>query len=123
MVGMKIEADSYAAIKAIRWNAEGLAPAIVQDATTREVLMMAFMNAASLRRTLELGQAVFWSRRRAELWHKGATSGNTQRIVEIRIDCDADTLLLLVEPAGPACHTLAKSCFFRDLRQLAAERK
>ena len=83
--------------------------------------MMAFMNAESLRRTLDSGEAVFWSRSRRELWHKGATSGNTQRVVEIRLDCDADTLLLLVDPAGPACHTLRTSCFFRTLDEFIAE--
>ena len=80
-------------------------PCIVQDADTREVLMMAWMNAESLALTLERGETVFWSRSRQELWHKGATSGNTQKVVEIRYDCDADTLLALVHPAGPACHT------------------
>ena len=110
-------------LASLDWNAQGLMPAIVQDANTREVLMLAYMNAASLRRTLDSGEAVFWSRSRGELWHKGATSGNTQRVVEIRVDCDADTLLLLVEPAGPACHTLATSCFFRTLDEFAAEPK
>ena len=111
------------ALAAIRWNDQGLIPAIVQDVNTREVLMMAFMSAASLRQTLASGEAVFWSRRRQELWHKGAASGNTQRVVEIRVDCDADTMLLLVEPAGPACHTLATSCFFRTLEQFGAKPK
>ncbi len=115
---MKLDADLLAAFK---WNEQDLIPAIVQDAGTREVLMMAYMNAASLQRTLDLGEAVFWSRRRQELWHKGATSGNTQCVVEIRVDCDADTLLLLVEPAGPACHTFEHSCFFRNLEEFAAE--
>ncbi len=114
---------SEAALAAIKWDAQGLIPAIVQDARTRAVLMMAYMNAASLRRTLELEQAVFWSRRRQELWRKGATSGHTQRVIEIRIDCDADTLLLLVEPAGPACHTFAETCFFRDWQSFSAEPK
>ena len=117
---MKLEAEALAAI---RWNDRGLIPAIVQDAQTRNVLMMAFMNADSLNRTLELGQAVFWSRRRAQLWRKGETSGNTLRVLEIRIDCDGDTLLLLVEPAGPTCHTNAVSCFFRDLDKFIAEPK
>ncbi len=112
---------SSAALAAMKWDDDGLMPAIVQDAHTREVLMLAYMNAASLQRTLELGQAVFWSRSRAELWRKGATSGNTQRVVELRIDCDADTLLLLVEPAGPACHTGATSCFSRDLDEFSAD--
>ncbi len=110
-------------LAAINWNEQGLIPAIVQNAQTRDVLMMAFMNADSLKRTLELGQAVFWSRRRAELWRKGETSGNTLALKEIRIDCDADALLLLVDPAGPTCHTNADSCFFRDLEEFIAEPK
>lgn len=112
-----------AVISTINWNDDGLIPAIVQDAQTRDILMMAYMNADSLLRTVESGVAVFWSRRRQELWRKGATSGNTQRVVEIRVDCDADTLLLMVEPAGPACHTFEQSCFFRTLEQFAAEPK
>ena len=111
------------ALASLGWNDQGLLPAVVQDANSREVLMMAYMSAESLRRTLETGEAVFWSRSRQELWHKGATSGNTQRVVEILVDCDADTLLLLVEPAGPACHTLRTSCFFRSLDQFNAEPK
>lgn len=107
-------------LTAMRWDKDGLIPAIAQDANTGKVLMMAYMNAQSLRRTLETGQAVFWSRSRGELWRKGATSGNTQRVIEIRIDCDADALLLLVEPAGPACHTNAETCFFRSLSDFAA---
>lgn len=114
---------SNEALASLGWNELGLMPAIVQDANSREVLMMAYMNAESLRRTLESGEAVFWSRSRQELWHKGATSGNTQRVVEILVDCDADTLLLLVNPAGPACHTLKTSCFFRTLDQFGAEPK
>ena len=112
-----------AVLGTIKWNEGGLIPAIVQNAETRDVLMLAFMNADSLKRTLELGQAVFWSRRRGELWRKGETSGNTLAVKEIRIDCDADTLLLLVEPAGPTCHTNAESCFFRDLNEFIAEPK
>ncbi len=77
--------------------------------------MLAYMNAESLRQTLATGETVFWSRSRGELWHKGATSGNVQVVREITVDCDEDTLLLLVEPAGPACHTGATSCFFRGL--------
>jgi len=99
----------------INWNAQGLAPAIVQDAGTGQVLMLAYMNEESLQRTLETGETWFWSRSRGELWHKGATSGNTQRVVDMRYDCDADTLLLRVEPAGPACHTGQQSCFYRRL--------
>lgn len=101
----------------IKWDEHGLLPAIVQDVNTRQVLMMAYMNAESLQKTLELNETVFWSRSRSELWHKGATSGNTQRIRELYIDCDADTLLILVEPAGPACHTGATSCFYRSLTE------
>ena len=96
----------------IKYDDRGLLPAIVQDAETNEVLMLAYMNAESLRLTLESGETWFWSRSRGELWHKGATSGNIQRVVEIRVDCDADTLLILVQPAGPACHTGERSCFY-----------
>ena len=105
----------------IKWNAQGLVPAIVQDAHTHQVLMLAYMNEASLRRTLETGETWFWSRSRGELWHKGATSGNRQRVVEVRYDCDADTLLVRVEPAGPACHTGQQSCFYRPLSEGPAE--
>jgi len=99
----------------IKYDANGLVPAIVQDAETNEVLMMAYMNAESLRLTIESGETWFWSRSRSELWHKGATSGNIQGVVEIRVDCDADTLLVLVEPAGPACHMGERSCFYRNI--------
>ncbi len=99
----------------VRFNEDGLVPAIVQDADNGQVLMMAWMNAESLRRTLALGETVFWSRSRQEYWHKGATSGNTQPLTDLRIDCDGDTLLLLVTPTGPACHTGAVSCFFRGM--------
>lgn len=103
----------------LKWDDSGLIPAIVQDAQTHQVLMMAYMNAESLARTLETGETVFWSRSRGELWHKGATSGNVQRVVSIAVDCDADTLLIQVEPAGPACHTGAISCFYRTLHDLS----
>ena len=99
----------------IKYDANGLVPAIVQDIVTKDVLMMAWMNAESLRLTLEKSEAVFWSRSRQEIWHKGATSGNVQKLVEIRVDCDADTLLVLVEPAGPACHTGERTCFYRNM--------
>jgi len=102
-------------LAAVRFDAAGLVPAIVQDAATGQVLMMAWMNAASLRQTLELGETVFWSRSRQEFWHKGATSGHVQRVVELCIDCDGDTLLVRVAPAGPACHTGAISCFYRSV--------
>ncbi|MBA3712129.1 MAG: bifunctional phosphoribosyl-AMP cyclohydrolase/phosphoribosyl-ATP diphosphatase HisIE [Pyrinomonadaceae bacterium] len=99
------------AIGEVRFDEAGLVPAVVQDARTREVLTLAYMNAESLKRTLEDGETWFWSRSRSELWHKGATSGNTQRVVEVRLDCDGDAIVALVEPAGPACHTGARSCF------------
>jgi phosphoribosyl-AMP cyclohydrolase / phosphoribosyl-ATP pyrophosphohydrolase len=98
-----------------RFDARGLAPAIVQDADTGQVLMLAWMNAEALQRTQESGQSHFWSRSRQELWHKGATSGNTQQVVEMRIDCDQDAILLRVHPSGPACHTGQTSCFYRLL--------
>lgn len=97
----------------IKWDERGLVPAIVQDAETGQVLMLAYMNRESLQLTLETRQTHFWSRSRQELWHKGATSGNTQDVREIRYDCDGDTLLVQVVPAGPACHTGAVSCFYR----------
>ena len=99
----------------LRYDAAGLVPAIIQDVNSSQVLMMAWMNAESLRRTLASGETVFWSRSRQEFWHKGATSGNTQRVVDLRVDCDGDTLLILVEAAGPACHTGAVTCFYRSL--------
>lgn len=102
-------------LDALRWGADGLIPAMVQDAETRQVLMLAYVSRESLAQTLALGETVFWSRSRRELWHKGATSGNVQRIAEVRVDCDGDALLILVHPAGPACHTGEISCFFRLL--------
>ncbi len=99
----------------LTYNEHGLIPCIVQDADTREVLMMAWMNAEALDRTLESAQMWFWSRSRQELWHKGATSGNVQHLTELRYDCDADALLALVHPAGPACHTGQRTCFYRVL--------
>jgi phosphoribosyl-ATP pyrophosphohydrolase/phosphoribosyl-AMP cyclohydrolase len=99
----------------LHFNDSGLIPAIVQDATTGQVLMLAWMNEESLRRTLTSGETWFWSRSRGELWHKGATSGNTQPVRQIFYDCDGDTLLIRVEPAGPACHTGEVSCFFREI--------
>lgn len=104
----------------LRFDEAGLVPAIVQDAKTGEVLMMAWMNKESLQRTFDLGETVFWSRSRQELWHKGATSGNVQRVCDLRVDCDGDTLLVLVDPAGPACHTGEISCFFRAVEQKIA---
>ena len=102
-------------IEEIRFDEQGLVPAIVQDARTRRVLTLAYMNKESLQRTLETGETWFWSRSRQQLWHKGETSGNTQRVETISFDCDADALLVDVTPAGPACHTGAESCFFNTL--------
>jgi len=99
----------------IRFDEKGLIPAIMQDSETNEVLMLAYMNTESLRLTLESGETWFWSRSRGELWHKGATSGNIQRVVEIRVDCDEDTLLIRVQPEGPACHTGERTCFYRNI--------
>jgi len=95
----------------IKFDEQGLIPAIVQNAKTREVLTLAYMNRESLERTLETNETWFWSRSRKELWHKGATSGNTQRVVALALDCDRDAIVVLVDPAGPACHTGAVSCF------------
>ena len=99
----------------LQFDENGLIPAIVQDASTGEVLMLAYMNAESLRRTLESGQAWFYSRSRQELWHKGATSGNFLNVKAILKDCDEDALVVKVEPLGPACHTGNRSCFYRTL--------
>jgi phosphoribosyl-ATP pyrophosphohydrolase/phosphoribosyl-AMP cyclohydrolase len=99
----------------IAWNDRGLIPAVVQDVHSGEVLTVAFMNAESLALTLKTGQTWFWSRSRSELWNKGATSGNTQAVVGIGLDCDQDALVVQVDPAGPACHTGERSCFFMDV--------
>jgi len=104
----------------LSFDSQGLLPAVVQHAVSGEVLMVAWMNAEALQRSLETGEAYCWSRSRGELWHKGATSGNFLHIREVWIDCDADTLLLKVIPDGPACHTGAPSCFFRKLEGLHA---
>jgi phosphoribosyl-AMP cyclohydrolase / phosphoribosyl-ATP pyrophosphohydrolase len=95
----------------ISWDAAGLVPCVVQDWSTGEVLTVAYMNAEALERTQQTGETHFWSRSRDELWHKGATSGNTQAVKALRYDCDADAILALVEPAGPACHTGERTCF------------
>jgi len=99
----------------LKYDAHGLIPAVVQDASSQEILMVAWMNEESLRLTQTRGETYFWSRSRQEIWHKGGTSGNVQRVREIRVDCDADTLLVLVDSAGPACHTGERSCFYRQL--------
>jgi phosphoribosyl-AMP cyclohydrolase len=98
-----------------RFGPDGLVPAIAQDATTGAVLTLAYMNRDAWEATLRTRHATFWSRSRSELWEKGATSGNTLHVQSIRLDCDSDAVLLLVDPAGPACHTGATSCFFQDI--------
>lgn len=103
-------------ILSLKFNSDGLAPAIAQDADTGEVLMMAWMNAQALEETLASGQAVYWSRSRGELWRKGASSGHTQQVLDIRVDCDQDTLLLIVRQTGAACHTGRRSCFYRSVK-------
>jgi phosphoribosyl-AMP cyclohydrolase len=99
----------------LKYDSNGLIPAVAQDVESGEVLMVAWMNAEALRLTQASGEAHFWSRSRAELWRKGATSGNLLHVEEIRVDCDADTILLRVRADGPACHTGERSCFFRRL--------
>ena len=110
-----MEAQIKAKIEDVCWNEHGLAPVVVQDVHTGQVLVLAYVSPESLRLSLTTGETWFYSRKRQQLWHKGETSGNTQRIVSTYLDCDGDALLFLVEPAGPACHTGAVSCFFRDL--------
>jgi len=100
---------------AIRWDERGLVPAVVQDAESGKVLMLAYMNAEALRLSLQTRETHFWSRSRQELWHKGATSGHVQHIQEVRVDCDGDALLVRVVQEGVACHTGQRSCFYRVL--------
>ena len=102
-------------IQKIKFDAQGLVPAVVQDVKTNAVVMLAYMNAESLRLSLETGYTWFWSRSRQELWNKGATSGNLQKIVELYYDCDADAILVKAELSGPACHTGSYSCFFNKV--------
>jgi len=99
----------------LKWDENGLIPAVVQDVDTGQVLTLAFVSRESLAKTLETGETVFWSRSRQEIWHKGATSGNFQRVVSVAADCDQDALVIQVHPAGPACHTGATSCFFQRI--------
>jgi phosphoribosyl-AMP cyclohydrolase len=99
----------------VRFDGRGLVPAVVQDVENGDVLMMAWMNRASLERTLEERRTVFWSRSRQELWRKGDTSGNVQHVEEVRLDCDGDVLLVRVHQVGAACHTGGRTCFFRRL--------
>jgi phosphoribosyl-ATP pyrophosphohydrolase/phosphoribosyl-AMP cyclohydrolase len=100
--------------EAVKWDASGLVPAIVQDATSKQVLMLAYMNKESLKLTLASKETWFWSRSRSELWHKGATSGHIQKLRSLSYDCDGDTLLVAVDQSGAACHTGAASCFFNE---------
>jgi phosphoribosyl-AMP cyclohydrolase len=111
-------------IDEVAWNADGLVPAVAQDAASGEVLMLAWMNRESLARTVETGEATYWSRSRRALWRKGETSGHTQKVVEVRLDCDADVVLLRVESVGGvACHTGRRRCFFRKLEGRGGERR
>jgi phosphoribosyl-AMP cyclohydrolase / phosphoribosyl-ATP pyrophosphohydrolase len=107
------------ATEAVRFDEHGLVPCVMQDWASGEVLTLAYMNAEALQRTLDTGEMHFYSRSRDELWHKGETSGNVQRLRQIRYDCDGDALVALVEPEGPACHTGQRSCFYRDLNGTA----
>ena len=104
-------------IEEIKFDERGLVPVVVQDADTRQVLTLAYMNAESLKRTLETDETWFWSRSRSTLWHKGETSGNTQRVLDVLLDCDSDALTVLVKPNGPACHTGQQSCFHNALQE------
>lgn len=110
--------DVEAQLDKVAFNADGLVPAVVQEAGTREVLMLAWLDREALRRTLTGGRAVYWSRSRGVYWRKGDTSGNVQRVRGARIDCDGDTVLLLVDQTGPACHTGTGTCFDTDERDL-----
>jgi phosphoribosyl-AMP cyclohydrolase / phosphoribosyl-ATP pyrophosphohydrolase len=107
-------------IQNLKFDDRGLITAVVQDDGSDEILMVAHMNAESLAKTLQTGETWFWSRSRQELWHKGATSGATQRVVDLRFDCDGDALLVRVNPQGPACHTGERSCFFRGAQDVEA---
>ena len=102
---------------ALTYDERGLLPAVVQDVDSKQVLMLAWVDEEALKRTLEDGTTWFWSRSRQEHWNKGATSGNTQRVVDVRYDCDSDSVLMLVHPDGPACHTGETSCFYRSLTE------
>lgn len=110
-------------IKGLKFNQQGLIPVIVQDYKSRQVLMLAYMNKESLRRTLQSGKTCFWSRSRREYWVKGATSGNWQSVKSVFYDCDKDTLLLIVKQKGVACHTGEKSCFYRKILNVSTKRK
>jgi phosphoribosyl-AMP cyclohydrolase / phosphoribosyl-ATP pyrophosphohydrolase len=113
--------EAAALVAAVKWNADGLAPVILTDARSNAVLTLAYANQEALEKTLASGSTWLYSRSRAELWHKGATSGNTQRVVAVAIDCDSDALLYRVIPDGPACHTGAPTCFFEVVPLVGAE--
>lgn len=108
-------------IQDLKYDSRGLIPAVVQSASTKEVLMVAYMNSDTIKQTMETGRATFWSRSRQEVWVKGETSGNYMYVKEIRVDCDADCLLIMAEPAGAACHTGNRTCFFRKVQDGALE--
>lgn len=110
-------------IEELRWNPDGLIPAVVQDATTGEVLTVAYMSKESLSKTRDLGETVFYSRSRQSLWYKGETSGHIQKVISLEADCDLDALVVRVDPKGPACHTGARSCFFENVEGFAADKR
>lgn len=107
-------------VEELKWDSRGLIPAVVQDAASGEVLTVAYMSRESLRKTFELGETVFFSRSRQCLWHKGETSGNTQKVVSITTDCDQDAVVIRVHPRGPACHTGARSCFYEEVEEITS---
>ena len=109
------DSEKFEFLSKLKFDVNGLIPAIIQDASTLEVLTVAFMNRDTIELSLAKRETYFWSRSRQEIWHKGATSGNTQKIVTIKADCDGDALLVLVNPQGPACHTGAQSCFYQSI--------
>jgi phosphoribosyl-AMP cyclohydrolase len=102
--------------KSLKYDSAGLIPAIAQDAETKDILMMAWMNAEAVAKTLETGKVTYWSRSRQSFWIKGETSGHTQKLIEFRYDCDRDCILVLIEQVGPACHTNRRSCFYTAVR-------
>jgi phosphoribosyl-AMP cyclohydrolase len=111
-----VSADAW--LNKVNWSEDGLVPAIAQDDETGDILMVAWMNRDALKKTVELGEAVYWSRSRKKLWHKGEESGHTQKVKELRLDCDEDVVLLKIEQCGGiACHTGRRSCFFQKLEQ------
>ena len=112
--------DAQATVADVAWGDAGLIPVVAQDASSGDVLTVAYANEVALTRTLETGEAHYWSRSRAELWRKGATSGNLQRVRSVLLDCDGDALVYRVDPAGPACHTGARTCFYRRVAPLGA---